>query len=90
MVRDLRSHFLGPMKKTPGMTTFYSLLGGGFPTTAIVLPLLVRGKPVHLLYLDHGPNELTPPDIGELLIVSQSVSRSYEALIARRQAARSP
>lgn len=88
LVRDLRSHFVGPMKKTPGMTVFYSLLGGGFPTTAVVLPLLVRSKPVHLLYLDQGPGELTPPDVGELLIVSQSVSRSYEALIRQRQAAR--
>ncbi len=87
MVRDLRSHFIGPMKATPGMEGFYKLLGAGPPGTAVVLPLLVRGKPVHLLYLDAGPGQLTPPDVGELLIVSQSVSRSYEALIAARQAA---
>jgi hypothetical protein len=88
MVRDLRSHFIGPMKQTPGMQTFYELLGGGAPRTAVVLPLLVRGKPVHLLYLDQGPQKVTPPDIGELLIVSQGVTRSYEALIRKRQAAR--
>jgi hypothetical protein len=88
MVRDLRSHFVGPMKRTPGMAVFYKMLGGGYPTTAVVLPLLVRGKPVHLLYVDQGPDQLTPPDIGELLILSQSVTRSYEALIRKRQAAR--
>jgi hypothetical protein len=88
LVRDLRSHFVGPMKRTPGMAVFYSLLGGEFPTTAVVLPLLVRGKPVHLLYLDEGPNELTPPDVGELLILSQGVARSYETLIRKRQASR--
>jgi Type II secretion system (T2SS), protein E, N-terminal domain len=88
LVRDLRSHFIGPMRRTPGMAVFYQLLGGGYPTTAVVLPLLVRGKPVHLLYVDEGPNQLTPPDIGELLILSQSVTRSYEALIRKRQAAR--
>ena len=88
MVRDLRAHFIGPMKQSPGMQTFYELLGGGAPRTAVVLPLLVRGKPVHLLYLDQGPQKVTPPDIGELLIVSQSVTRSYEALIRQRQAAR--
>jgi hypothetical protein len=48
----------------------------------------VRGKPVHLLYVDNGPDQLTPPDVGELLILSQSVARSYEALIRARQAAR--
>jgi hypothetical protein len=88
MVRDLRSHFIGPMKQTPGMQIFYELLGGGSPRTAVILPLLVRGKPVHLLYLDQGPGKVTPPDIGELLIVSQGVTRSYEALIRKRQAAR--
>jgi hypothetical protein len=64
---------------------FYKLLGGGFPTTAVLMPLLVREKLVHLLYVDQGPGELTPPDVGELLIVSQSVTRSYEALIKRRK-----
>lgn len=89
MVRDLRSHFIGPMKASPGTQTFFDLLGGGAPTTAVLLPLLVRGKPVHLLYLDQGPQKLTPPGpIGELLILSQGVTRSYEALIRKRQAAR--
>lgn len=86
MVRDLKSHFIGPMKQTPGMRTFYGLLGGQFPQTAIILPLLVRGKPVHMLYLDHGPKQVTPPDIGELLILSQGVTRSYETLISARKA----
>jgi hypothetical protein len=88
LVRDLRSHFVGPMKRTPGTEVFYKLLGGGFPITAVVLPLLVRGKPVHLLYVDQGPDEVTPPDVGELLILSQGVARSYEALIRERQARR--
>lgn len=86
LVRDLRSHFVGPMKQTPGMDVFYRLLGSpSYPKTAVVMPLLVRGKPVHLLYVDHGPGQLTPPDVGELLIVSQGVSRSYEALIRQRK-----
>lgn len=87
MVRDLRSHFIGPMKKTPGMEIFYKMLGGAAPTTAVMMPLLVRGKPVHILYVDNGPGQMTPPDIGELLIVSQAVSRSYDTLIKARQSA---
>lgn len=88
LVRDLRSHFVGPMKVTPGMDVFYKLLGGAYPATAVLMPLLVRGKPVHLLYVDQGPKQITPPDVGELLIVSQGVTRSYEALIRARKAAR--
>lgn len=87
LVRNLRSHFVGPMKPSPGMDVFYAQLGGAYPKTAVVMPLLVRGKPVHLLYVDQGPGALTPPDLGELLIVSQGVTRSYEAMIRARQSA---
>ncbi len=86
MVRDLRSHFTGPMKRTPGTAVFFKLLGAGYPSTAVLLPLLVRSKPVHILYLDAGAGQVTPPDVGELLILSQAVGRSYEALIRKRLA----
>ena len=85
LVRDTRSHYVGPMKRDAGTLVFYKLLGGGYPTTAVLLPLLVRGKVVHMLYVDNGADQLTPPDIGELLILSQSVARSYEALMQRRK-----
>lgn len=87
LVCQTRSHYVGPMKRDAGTAVFYKLLGGGFPTTAVILPLLVRGKVVHLLYVDNGPDQLTPPDVGELLILSQSVGRSYEALMRRRKSA---
>jgi hypothetical protein len=84
LVRDTRSHFVGPVKADAAAAVFYKMLGGGAPTTAVILPLLVRGKVVHMLYVDNGPDQLTPPDVGELLILSQSVGRSYEAMIRRR------
>ncbi|WNG36127.1 general secretion pathway protein GspE [Archangium violaceum] len=85
LVRDTRSHYVGPVRKDAASGFFYKLLGGDYPTTAVILPLLVRGKLVHLLYVDNGPGQLTPPDVGELLILSQSVGRSYEAMIRRRK-----
>ncbi|WP_426752852.1 hypothetical protein [Myxococcus sp. Y35] len=87
LVRDTRSHYIGPVRRDAAMGMFYKLLGGGFPTTAVILPLLVRGKVVHLLYVDNGPDQVTPPDVGELLILSQSVGRSYEAMMRRRKSA---
>ncbi|NOJ77340.1 general secretion pathway protein GspE [Myxococcus xanthus] len=87
LVRDTRSHYIGPVRRDAAMGVFYKLLGDGFPKTAVILPLLVRGKVVHLLYVDNGPDQLTPPDVGELLILSQSVGRSYEAMMRRRKSA---
>ncbi|MGQ0507643.1 MAG: hypothetical protein ACT4TC_20260 [Myxococcaceae bacterium] len=86
LVRDTRSHYIGPVKRDAGMDGFYKLLGGDYPKTAVLLPLLVRRKVVHILYVDNGPSKLTPPDIGELLILGQSVARSYEVLLRRHTA----
>ncbi|ATB34372.1 general secretion pathway protein GspE [Melittangium boletus] len=85
LVRDTRSHYVGPVRRDAASGLFYKLLGGDYPTTAVILPLLVRGKLVHMLYVDNGPGQLTPPDVGELLILSQSVGRSYEAMIRLRK-----
>ncbi|WP_375772980.1 general secretion pathway protein GspE [Archangium gephyra] len=87
LVRDTCSHYVGPVRRDAASGLFYKLLGGDYPTTAVILPLLVRGKLVHLLYVDNGPGQLTPPDVGELLILSQGVNRSYEAMIRRRKSA---
>lgn len=87
LVRDTRSHYVGPVRRDAASGLFYKLLGGDYPTTAVILPLLVRGKLVHLLYVDNGPGQLTPPDVGELLILSQGVGRSYEAMIRQRKSA---
>jgi Type II secretion system (T2SS), protein E, N-terminal domain len=93
LVRDTRSHYIGPVRRDTAMNVFYRLLGADkrpeppFPKTAVILPLLVRGKVVHLLYLDNGPEQLTTPDVGELLILAQSVGRSYEAMIKARKSA---
>jgi hypothetical protein len=93
LVRDTRSHYIGPVRRDTAMNVFYRLLGADkrpeppFPKTSVILPLLVRGKVVHLLYVDNGPEQLTSPDVGELLILAQSVGRSYEAMIRRRKSA---
>lgn len=93
LVRDTRSHYIGPVRRDTAMNVFYRLLGADkrpeppFPKTSVILPLLVRGKVVHLLYVDNGPDQLTTPDVGELLILAQSVARSYEAMIRRRKSA---
>jgi hypothetical protein len=86
LVRDTKSHYVGSLKRGPGTAVFFKMLGGGFPSSAVMMPLLVRGKLVHILYVDQGPDQLTPPDIGELLILSQAVGRSYEAMIRKRKA----
>jgi hypothetical protein len=53
------------------------------PLSVCVLPVLVRGRVVNLFYGDNGHKAHCPNDIGELLILSQRVSRAYEDLFQR-------
>jgi hypothetical protein len=51
------------------------------------MPILWRGRVTHILYVDRGHREQTPPDIaGEALILTQAITRSMEALIGKRKA----
>ena len=86
LVRDSRSHFLGPLRRDPSISAFFKLLGGP-SQTSILMPILAAGRVVNILYCDSGPNRPTTPDIGELLILSQKVGRSYEAMLAKRKKA---
>lgn len=84
LVCRTRSHYVGPVRRDEATADFYRTLGGAFPATAVVLPLLVGERVVHVLYVDNGPGAVTPPDIGELLILSQAVNRTYSALLRQR------
>ncbi len=87
LVRDSRSHFLGPLRKEFATVVFLKGLGGGEPKTAVLMPLLAAGRVVNILYCDNGPDQFASLDIGELLILAQSVGRSYESMLAARKAA---
>ena len=94
LARDNRSHYVGPLRKEPGNLAFIKALGvKGVPKSVVIMPVLASGKVVNLLFCDNGPGELASPDIGELMILSQKVGRSYEEMIAARKkqnAARAP
>ena len=89
LVVKSRSHFLGPLQKTPVNIRFLAQLGKKVPLSSLVLPILHRERVSHLLYLDNGHKQHAPSDVGEMLILSQRIAQTVEALVERkRQAAR--
>jgi hypothetical protein len=84
LVRDTRSHFLGPLKRDGPSIAFLRALHGGAPKSVVIMPILARGRVVNFLYGDNGRGQLASPDIGELLILSQKVAESYTAMISAR------
>jgi hypothetical protein len=85
LVRQTRSHYIGPLGKESGNVRFLKLAGKKWPASAVLLPVLFRGKPVYILYVDNGHKQQVDPDVGELLILSQNITRSMEQLVASRQ-----
>ena len=89
LVVKTRSHYLGPLEKTPANIRFLATLGKKVPLSALIFPILHRGRVSHMLYLDNGHRQQAPTDVGEMLILSQRIGQTVDALVERtRKAAR--
>jgi Type II secretion system (T2SS), protein E, N-terminal domain len=87
LVVKTRSHFLGPLKKTPLNVRFLAQIGKKVPLSSMIVPILHRGRVSHLLYLDNGHKQQAPTDVGEMLILSQRIGQTVEALVQKKRKA---
>jgi hypothetical protein len=85
LVVRTRSHFMGPLQKTPSNIRFLAATGKQIPLSSLLFPILFRGRVSHLLYLDNGHKQQAPTDVGEMLILSQRIAQSVEALVERKR-----
>ncbi len=88
LVVKTRSHYLGPLQKTPANIRFLATLGKKVPLSALIFPILHRGRVSHMLYLDNGHRKQAPTDVGEMLILSQRIGQTVDALIERTRGKR--
>lgn len=86
-VVNTKAHFLGGLPKTKINIQFLRAMGKQVPLSAMLIPVLVRGKVVNLIYGDKGHKAHCPNDIGQLLILAQHISRSYETLFEQKKEA---
>ena len=87
LVVQTRSHFLGPLQKTPVNVRFLAQLGKKVPLSSMIVPILHRGRVSHLLYLDNGHKQQAPTEVGEMLILSQRIAQTVEALVEKKRKA---
>jgi hypothetical protein len=79
-----RAHFLGPIPKTDANVRLLKRLGGGVPGNALLVPILALGRVVNVLYADCGRGGFVDAGgVGELLILSTRIAKTYETLVAR-------
>ncbi len=54
IVNDGRSFYLGPIPDTPENARMIAGLGGGSPSSALLLPVIMMGRVVAVIYVDGG------------------------------------
>lgn len=86
LVVSSRAHYLGGLQKTKTNIEFLRVTGKKVPYSACLLPVLVRGRVVNILYCDNGHKEHCGDDIGDLLILAQRISQCYESLFEQKRA----
>lgn len=84
-VRLSTAHYLGPVHDEGGNRRLLHDLERDTPVTALVLPILVRGRVVLLLFADSGRRHATPEDMGVLLATAPRVGAALERLIVARK-----
>ncbi len=85
LVCESCGHYLGPFPPNPINERFLKLMGGVKPNSLFLIPILVKGKVVNILYGDNGEGRDAPFDISELLILAQKIPRAFENLIIKRK-----
>ncbi|MCP4501059.1 MAG: hypothetical protein GY822_13955 [Deltaproteobacteria bacterium] len=83
LVAESRAHYIGPLQRWPGNGIWVKHSGRILPQSVALFPVLVRGQVVNLLYGDNGHGKHVQSDVGELMILAQRISASYENLIRR-------
>jgi len=62
--------------------TVARLIGGGEPREAAIVPVVIRGRVVQILYVDNGPDPLPPSSLAALGALCDGVSAAYGRLIS--------
>lgn len=82
IVTEGKSFYLGPLADNPGNGAILAALGGGKPSSALLVPLVMMGRVVSILYVDGGKQPL-----GESVVHMQKVigkaAMAFEILILK-------
>jgi hypothetical protein len=77
---ELRAPVIARVEASAGTARFYEALGGPLPMNAFVGPLILRHRPVALLYADLGPGGTLREETARLLELQAALNRRLEAL----------
>jgi hypothetical protein len=83
-VADGQGYYLGAIPDTPMNAVMLDGLGGGRPAAALLLPLIIMGRVVNILYLEGGAKDLGERFV-ELHRLLAKAALAFEILIFREK-----
>ncbi|ABS24488.1 general secretion pathway protein GspE [Anaeromyxobacter sp. Fw109-5] len=90
-VIETKSPYLGPVSREPaGNAAILAGLDRGTPRTALVAPVLLRDRPVCVLFADNGGAPVSARRLGDLLLLVSTLGAAFERIIRERKRRRAP
>lgn len=83
-VTETSSFLLGPIPRTPFNSMFLQELGGRVPQTALLVPLLMMGRVVGIIYVD-GQGEELAEKLFDLQKVTLKAAMAFEILVLKNK-----
>ena len=84
-VTDTASYYIGPIPKTsPDNMRLVELMGGNPPTTALLVPVIVMGRVVTVIYVDDDKANL-PEKLLDLQKLAAKMAMAFEILILKNK-----
>ena len=84
VVADCKSFYLGPLPDTPVNTKILVSLGGGKPSIALLIPLVMMGRVVAIFYVDGGSGDLGSRVLDLQKIIGKA-AMAFEILILKNK-----
>ena len=81
-VTDSKSFYLGPLARTPFNSMMLQAFGDGVPDTALLVPMLMMGRVVGILYVD-GKNLNLGESLPDLQNLTTKASMAFEILVLK-------
>ncbi len=72
-------------RNAPANQAVLDALGRGTPRTVLVTPILLRNRPVCLLYADNGGGTVSARRLGDLLLFCSTIGAAFERIIKTRK-----
>jgi hypothetical protein len=84
VVTDGKSFYLGPIPDTPGNAAMLAGTGGGASSSALLIPLMMMGRVVSIVYVDGGKEPVTNR-LTELQRLVGKAAMAFEILILKNK-----